>query len=227
MHKNPDVEMWTLHQTDNVHFFSMGHPRQDAIYQEVSRILPRGRILEIGFGDGYLLNKLSDRYDCFASDISPENVSQMGRKYPQIEFKAIEPDGRLPYPDNFFDLFIASEVLEHMTDEELVTAIPEIRRVLKNSGHAIITFPARENLADNACFCPNCGYNFHRWGHKQSWDAARIKQVFRDFTIVSLKERYFLPPGLNMAGKLSAYLKIMLSRVRSMSEMTYLVKLRK
>jgi len=48
---------------------------------------------------------------------------------------------RLPFPDNRFDRIIASEVLEHLWDDEL--AISELVRVLRVGGRLAVTVPTR------------------------------------------------------------------------------------
>lgn len=190
---NNDQKLWTFHQTDNVDNLLIGHPRQEMLFKKISRLVERGGdVLEIGFGDGFLLEKLSDRYECSGADISDENISQMKKKLPSVNFSLIGVDGRLPYEDGHFDAFVASEVLEHMSNDELVLCVSEIKRVLKSDGYAFITVPAKENLKDNECFCPNCGEKFHKWGHKQVWNDLSIRSVFSDFEIRQLKE-FFVP----------------------------------
>jgi ubiquinone/menaquinone biosynthesis C-methylase UbiE len=219
--------MWTQHQIENVDVFALGHSRHDAIYKLLRRFVPQGRVLEIGFGDGYLLRKLSAHYESHGADISKENVAQMQEKVPDARFAVMGTDGTLPYPDGHFDGFVASEVLEHMDEEGLRTAVAEIARVLKPGGHAVVTFPAHENLRENECFCPHCGHAFHKWGHKQSWDRKKIAAVFADLTIVSVSEKYFLNAGLNLAGKVQALLKSAALRFREVSGATFMVVLRK
>jgi SAM-dependent methyltransferase len=228
MNNSTDVALWSHYQTESAEVFGAGHSRQDALYKEIARLAPAGgRLLEIGFGDGYLLRRLSGRYECHGADISPGNVAQMSAKIPEVEFALTAPDGTLPFPDGHFDLFVASEVLEHMDDEALEASVHEIRRVLKPGGHAVITFPAREDLSASECFCPNCGFKFHKWGHSQSWDVAKIRRLFADFNIRAIKEKYFMPQGLNLFGRIEATVRIALSKVRPVSGMTFLVLLQR
>ena len=227
MNANADVRMWTQHQTENAHFFAMGHSRHDAIYKVLKRFVPQGRVLEIGFGDGYLLRKLSARYETHAADISEENVAQMREKVPEAHFAVVGTDGTLPYPDGHFDGFVASEVLEHMDDLALRTTVAEIARILKPGGHAIVTVPAHENLRENECFCPHCGHTFHKWGHKQSWNRPKIDETFKALTVVSARERIFFSDGLNALGKAQALLKMAATRITSVSGATYVVVLKK
>jgi len=199
---NNDQKLWTYHQTDNAKKLNAGHPRQDVLLNKINKIVKKGKVLEIGFGDGYLLNKLSSGYDCCGADISAENIEQMKKRIPSVKFDLIGVDGELPYEDNYFDGFVASEVLEHMTDKELVLCINEIRRVLRKDGYGIITVPAKENLKDNECFCPNCSEVFHKWGHKQCWHEMKIHSLFSGFDKIKIKEYYFSSPGLNIFGAL-------------------------
>jgi|GEM_PF-589831 len=227
MATNEDVRLWTRTQVENAQAFAVGHGRQHELYAEARKIVPGGRALEIGFGDGHLLRLLSQSYECHAADISEENVEQMRAAVPSVEFRVAGTDGKLPYPDGFFDLFVASEVLEHMDDAQLAVAVAEIGRVLKPGGHALVTVPAREDLSLNECYCPNCGHHFHKWGHKQSWTRARIEETFRSFRIRKLEERYFTGDHLNLFGKIEALVRRAASRFREMSGLTFLVILEK
>jgi SAM-dependent methyltransferase len=227
MNTSTDVALWSHYQTEAAEVFGFGHSRQDALFEEISRLAPGGRLLEIGFGDGYLLRRLAGKYESHGADISAGNVEKMRAGIPEVEFAVTEPDGSLPYPDAHFDLFVASEVLEHMDDAELDASVREIRRVLKPGGRAVITVPARENLSANECFCPNCGFKFHKWGHRQYWDSAKIRRLFADFKIVSIREKYFVPHNLNVLGRLEAAARIALSKVRPVSGMTFLAILQR
>lgn len=189
---NQDQKLWTFHQTDNVDNLIVGHPRQDLIYKKITKFIKSGKVLEIGFGDGYLLKKLSQKYTCYGADISHKNVEQMKKNIPNVNFEILDMDGKLPYENEFFDGFIASEVLEHMTDEELDCSMNEIIRVLKSGGYAIVTFPVKENIKDSECFCPECGVKFHKWGHKQVWNEEKIAREFNKFKIIQKKE-IFIP----------------------------------
>lgn len=226
--KISDVELWTHYQTVAADQFEVGHGRQDFLAREIARrVDPGSKLLEIGFGDAYLLRKLAASYQCFAADISPSNIAQMQERHPEVRFSLVDPDGRLPYSDETFDGFIATEVLEHMDNDELAAVIPEIWRVLKPAGRAFLTFPARERLEENESFCPSCGTKFHKWGHKQVWDKDKIRGLFGRFSIETVQERIFPGPNLNMFGKLSALARATLSKVRRISNMTFFVVLRK
>jgi ubiquinone/menaquinone biosynthesis C-methylase UbiE len=222
-----DIELWNHYQLDDPKSFAIGHARQDALFRHIRRLVPFGKLLEIGFGDGYLLRHLAPYYVCHAADISSDHIEKISRALPQIAFAVVAPDGKLPYPEESFDIFVASEVFEHMDNAQLTTAVAEMSRVLRAGGRAVVTFPARENLKENQSFCPHCGTIFHKWGHKQSWDRDKIQRIFAAFSIESLSERHFGSDQLNLFGKLEAALRIALSKFRPVSQMTYLLILKK
>ena len=91
-------------------------------------------------------------------DLSEENIALTKKDWPEakVEYLLGDESGKLLVEDNTLDGFIASEVCEHMTDEEIVVVVGEIKRVLKSDSHAIITVPFHENLAKSTHFCPHC-----------------------------------------------------------------------
>ena len=64
---------------------------------------------------------------------------------------------------------LISEVIEHIPKDNLNKSVSEIYRVLKKDGILLVTVPFNENLIDNVTICPECGHNFHRWGHHNSF----------------------------------------------------------
>lgn len=227
MATNTDVKLWTHYQTENAETFAIGHARQRALFAEISRVVPAGKALEIGFGDGHLLHLLSTKYECYGADISSANIELMQRKLRDVSFRVSDIGGKLPFDDSYFDLFVASEVLEHLDDDALATVVPEILRVLKPGGYAFVTVPARENLQESECFCPNCGYSFHKWGHKQTWTRDRLNQLLSGFSEVRISEEAFTPDGLNTVGKVVAVLRKIVSHFREVSGLTFLAIARK
>ncbi len=65
----------------------------------------------------------------------------------------------------------------------------EIARVLKEQGHVIITTPYNENVKKSSVICPECGHEFHRFGHLQSFNEKKFENLLtRDgFKVRSMK----------------------------------------
>jgi SAM-dependent methyltransferase len=104
----------------------------------------RIKILEIGCSGGPLLNLLSSHgySQIFGIDISKKAVRLCRAR----GFKDVFPmNGAKPHFDSGeFDLIIASDVLEHIQDDE--KAVKEWRRLLKREGTIICFVPAFESL---------------------------------------------------------------------------------
>ena len=230
---NNDQKLWEYYQQNNSGVFSLTHNRHNKLARHIFNFIKgsSARILEIGFGDGYLLKKLSKKYNCYGADLSSSVVQEMKKELPNVDFTTIGVDGLMPYSDGFFDGFIASEVLEHMNDEELFLSIIEMKRILKVGGYAFITFPANETLKDNECFCPNCGTSFHRWGHKQTWNMKKIVERFSNFEIVLIKDYFVRFEGGNLLESALGYLfyaaRNVINIFKKLPNRSYLVILRK
>lgn len=190
-----DATIWSFYQGENRTSLLQSHPRHDRLFKLISqKASPQSVIVDIGFGDGYLLKRLSSRFtNIHGVDISASNIETTQKVIPSATFHLVK-DEVLPFEDASVDILITSEVLEHMTDEELVNTRNEARRVLKQGGLWISTVPAREVLLDNACICPSCGHEFHRWGHKRSWSQEEFKKYFeQSFSKVEIKEEVYAP----------------------------------
>lgn len=50
----------------------------------------------------------------------------------------------IPFPDESFDLILATDIIEHVDDDQ--KALQELQRILKKSGHIVITVPVFPSL---------------------------------------------------------------------------------
>lgn len=100
------------------------------------------KVLDVGCGTGGVLQMLEG----LGAEAEGVDVSQAALEYCRHKnLKVTLGDGaKLPYPDSVFDLVISSDVLEHIEND--VTAVAEIKRVLKPGGVLIATVPAHQKL---------------------------------------------------------------------------------
>jgi len=108
-----------------------------------------------------------------------------------------------------------SEVLEHLSVEELEATLAEVYRVLKPNGRFLGTVPAEEDLKLSEVVCPSCGEVFHRWGHLQSFTKERLKeQLSKRFSDVTISRRYFVYwEKLNWKGRIVMLVKLLLLKI--------------
>lgn len=96
------------------------------------------RILDIGCGTGLMMKELEKHGEVYGLDVSEVAVEYCKRRnLNNISLGSVE---NIPFDDNYFDVVIAMDILEHVENDE--GAILEIQRVCKKKGVAIIFVPA-------------------------------------------------------------------------------------
>ncbi len=98
-----------------------------------------GRLLDAGCSYGYATRYYTEKCnEIYAIDIDPHLIEIAKKKYSNINFivSAIE---KVPFPDNYFDMIVFSDVLEHTSNQ--IQSLNELYRVLKIGGDIIITAP--------------------------------------------------------------------------------------
>jgi SAM-dependent methyltransferase len=124
-----------------------GQERRLMMIREAAGERARGRILIDGCGNGAYLTKLAPQAQMITGlDIEWERSREAWEKVPYTLCAAGE---YLPFPDNYFDLTLSHEVLEHVQNDRLT--LSEIVRTLAPGGRLVL-------------FCPNRGYPFETHG---------------------------------------------------------------
>ncbi|MBU1499651.1 class I SAM-dependent methyltransferase, partial [Patescibacteria group bacterium] len=112
-----------------------------ARYQQVVSLIPksRRRVLDIGCGDGALLSLIKNAA-LYGIDLDQASLDYAAAK---VKAKFIQGSAeKLPFESNFFDVVLATEIIEHLSQPELMLA--EIQRVLKPDGSLILTTPIKQ-----------------------------------------------------------------------------------
>lgn len=100
------------------------------------------RVLDIGCGTGSFANIIKNTYpdaDIYGLDVSKKALSIAEKKYPSIKFINVDAELKLPFKNNYFQLIISGENIEHIRDVD--TYLIEIHRTLKKNGSLILTTP--------------------------------------------------------------------------------------
>jgi len=107
-----------------------------------SLVQNHGNLLEVGVGDGYLINTLKSKVKkAYGMDISKLRIQQLKKnvELKQVELSVGNIEEKTQYKSNLFDTVSMIAVLEHVFDPH--AALEEIRRILKNGGELIIEVP--------------------------------------------------------------------------------------
>jgi ubiquinone/menaquinone biosynthesis C-methylase UbiE len=145
----------TAHNRRVAAFFDAEAVRYDSAYDRrsgrvvqarlaaVLRLLPAtpGDVLDAGMGGGRLCLELERRgWNVAGVDASAAMVALARRRLPNATNRLLEAQlEELPFPDERFDVVVATGVLEFVDDLE--TALTEVRRTLRPGGSALVSFP--------------------------------------------------------------------------------------
>lgn len=103
-------------------------------------VIPGERILDLGCGNGRLLELLKEKdINYLGVDNSEKLIDIARKKYPQKRFMVADALD-LPLPDNYFDKVISIAVFHHIPSKELrFEFLRQVKKVLKPEGKLILT----------------------------------------------------------------------------------------
>lgn len=186
-------------ETSNYRKHTHWNPIQRALiayfYWIVFRLLRKikpNKILDVGCGEGFTLNKLREnKIGNYIEGVEYlQDAIDLGKKlYPEIKIKKGNIYS-LPYINNQFDMVLCTEVLEHLDDP--VKGLKEIIRVSKK--YCLISVPNEpffmlENLVRLK--------NVSRWGndldHRNHWSYFSFKKFLKKEKIKIVEYKAPLP----------------------------------
>ncbi len=128
----------------------------DAVIRKFKE-LPKGKILDLGCGDGDYSVALKDLgFDVVAGDIDKERFRYNGK----IPFEYCDITKEMPFQGKAFDYVLLMEVVEHLRNPYEV--LPEISRIIKIGGSLILSTPNILNLKSRLRFLFEGAYEYFR-----------------------------------------------------------------
>ncbi len=112
--------------------------------KKIVEMVPSGkelRILDAGCGEGHLIDILHEKFpqnEYAGIDITDVALEKSKVKCPYAMIRKMDLD-QINFPDEYFDVVVCTEVLEHIY--EFKDVIHELERVLKKGGMLIVTHP--------------------------------------------------------------------------------------
>lgn len=213
-HNLPTLEnqdaIWDYFQNEQQESFRHSLARIDYLFRQTK---PNSRVLNIGVGSGLFEEiALKAGRDVYSLDPTERSIESLRKRFGMGEKALVGYSQQTPFPDNYFEYIVISEVIEHLSPEVTAQTLNEICRTLKPDGTLLGTVPARENLMESIVVCPCCQQKFHRWGHLQSFTANSMQALLQThFQEVHTHERPFVTfSPLNWKGKLIGAIKLML-----------------
>ncbi len=187
-----------------------GHLVAKALFSEIN-LANEARLLDFSSGTGDViaacLGHMRATQEAYATDFSDTYVRKVAERFkhePRFKGAVLTQSLPGPFQDGFFDVVIATEVIEHLLDHELEAMLAECRRVLKPGGQVFFTTPNNEDYDAAKVICPDCGCVFHRWQHVRTWSAATLRARMEQ---AGFETRLVKPIAwLNWRGKLLSWL---------------------
>lgn len=110
-------------------------------YKIISRIGYGKRVLDVGCATGYIGEILRAKKRCYVVGIEAnhEAATIAASRYDQVLEANVEQINSLPFPENFFDVLLCSDVLEHLRRPDLV--LVKLKPYLSRKGELIAVIP--------------------------------------------------------------------------------------
>jgi SAM-dependent methyltransferase len=144
---------------------------------------PAARVIDVGCGAGrHTFEAYRRGADVVAFDRDTAQLHEVdeilramadnGEAPASATAEAVTGDARsLPFPDRTFDCVIASEILEHIPEDD--AAISELIRVLKVGGTLAVTVPRW--LPERLCWLLSQEYHSNVGGHVRIYRASQLR----------------------------------------------------
>lgn len=141
-------------------------------------------ILDIGCGNGWVAEAcLPKGKTVVSADISLTNPRKALEKYPSPRHFALVADAlHLPVRNEFFDVIIAAEIMEHVVSPDIF--IQNLYRAVKPGGRLIITTPYHEKLEYSLCI--HCNKPTPRHAHLHSFHEKNVAGIMPESSRVSM-----------------------------------------
>ena len=123
-----DINYNTFWDNQSLHSYHPGVRMRNYILLKKLQNLPYKRLLDVGCGDGYLLNRLYQRYSqrsYMGFDLSQKRITQNKHENPNIDYQVRDLSNPMGFSTSdamflqAFDVVVCSEVIEHITNWEI------------------------------------------------------------------------------------------------------------
>ncbi len=117
---------------------------------------PKGKVLDFGCASGDYSLELHRR----GFDVTATDVTNNFKHEDQIKFIRVAENGRLPFEDDYFDLVVFMEIIEHLKNP--YGTMREIARVLRRGAKLVLSTPNILNLKSRCRFLTEGAYEYFR-----------------------------------------------------------------
>lgn len=146
-------------------------------------IVPRaaGRVLDVGCGRGYLTRRIAEN-PAVTAVVGIDKIKDFDNLHPKITYMSsdLPPAGDFP---GKFDTIVASEFVEHITEEDHGKILANVARALKPDGIYIGSTPHNPT-----CFKTFSGSRFHIREYSKKDLERFLRSYFHEVVVTALPE---------------------------------------
>jgi SAM-dependent methyltransferase len=145
---NDGIARFHRQETASDHFIEIASRAHAMMEVKRSIVQTPSVILDIGCAGGHFLRELLQQlpeHVIIGSDYTLDTLQEVGSNIPSVPLLRFDLS-QCPLPDDFADVVVLLNVLEHIEDEE--GAVAHLFRILRPGGVAIIEVPAKATLFD-------------------------------------------------------------------------------
>jgi len=187
-----------LYQDKKAEYFAQARTDLAALIQEFSKL----KVLEIGAGSGATLKFLkAQNIAAEAHGIELMSLSdsfQEDEAMDSFTIGSIE-DMSVDLPENYFDVIIFADVLEHLVDPWAV--LEKVKKHLTPKGYVLVSIPNFREFATLYKVIVNADFRYADWGvldktHLRFFCKKNIQQLLEDggFRIKKMHPNYMINP---------------------------------
>jgi cyclopropane fatty-acyl-phospholipid synthase-like methyltransferase len=163
--------------------------RPDVRFLAIRKYIKGKNVLDFGYGTGWFIKKLAkEGFNVIGIEFLGSRKIQKRKNVILISLNSVKDLSKLSFKEKF-DTIIASEVLEHLTKDEINKTLKFFYNWLKEGGKLIVTVPYKEKIEEKI-LCPYCLRWFHPWLHKQSFDESNIRELLKKYGFYVEKIEY-------------------------------------
>jgi 2-polyprenyl-3-methyl-5-hydroxy-6-metoxy-1,4-benzoquinol methylase len=198
-HYNEDALFFDYFKEDET---AAGEEETKRLHEVISKHIAKGSdlILDVGCGNGWAAKKLLAKgKEVVSMDISVYNPVKVLQENQHENHAAVVADAyHLPFKKDSFDVIIASEIMEHVSDPKLF--ISQLMKALKPSGKLIITTPYDEKI--QYYLCVHCNKPTPKNAHLHSFNEKNIVNFipseFPNYSLEKFSNKYLVRLRLNL-----------------------------
>jgi ubiquinone/menaquinone biosynthesis C-methylase UbiE len=183
-------EKWTglTEYTEGYHITSK---RKKLFLNFLKRQEKGSRVLDIGCYVGDVVNQIQQMgFQGYGIDIFDENITSARKNYPASTFKVADLNaGKLPFPDNYFDVIWAGDIIEHIYDT--INMFSEFNRVMKPGGRLVCSTPYHGIIKIMAISLIDMKRHFHpEHPHVRFYTNKSLRMILQKYGFSVKSEKY-------------------------------------